>query len=800
MLSSVAHDARLAFRSLRRRPGFTLVALVTMALGIGANTAVFSVVNGILLSRLPYREPTRLVTLGSSFISNAELLYLREHLKSFETVATYSPGWGMALTSDGEPMQLTAAKISPDFLPMLGVAPVLGRAFTPEESAPGKGGVVLLDWGLWQSRFGADPGVVGRNISLDGQPFVVVGVMPRDFNFYRSGGGAAQLLVPVTFDPAAWYHRGQNAMAVARLSPGATAEGALAELRAHVPAIREALAYRPEYGRDFLVLPLRDFLVGPVRLMLMIVFSAVGFIMLIATVNVGNLLLVRASERRREVAVRIALGANRWRVVRGLSWESLIIAVGGAVLGLALAVAGVELLRHRLPENTPRLEAISVDGRVLALCAMLGMATALFGVFPALAATRSDPQDALRAGRSGDGAGQAGGRLRGALVATEIAMALVLVIGAGLMLKTLWRLSQVDPGFQPDRAFAFRLQPTGDRLKSGAQTRQYFDQVFAGLRALPGVASVGGIHHLPMSGFNWWADIDVEGRPLAAGEPAPRAAWRIVAGDYMRAMGIPLVAGRGFDTRDDTTSERVALINDVFARRLFPGENPIGRRLNAGNATRREWVRIVGVTGNVRQQSLDLAPDAEMYLPLGQVSMPFLNIVVRASGDPMSLAQAARRVVRQIDPTVPIADLRALDAVVRDSTSRQRLVLQLLVLFAALGLTLGAIGVYGVVAYTVTQRTREIGLRMALGARRESVVRLVLGHGLWYETIGLAVGIVAAVAATRAMRSIVFDVSPTDPATYSVVAVFVLLVAALAGWIPARRAARVDPMVAMRGE
>jgi predicted permease len=474
----------------------------------------------------------------------------------------------------------------------------------------------------------------------------------------------------------------------------------------------------------------------------------------------------------------------------------MLIAWGGTVAGFLLAVGGVAVLRRMLPADTPRLDEIAVDGRVLMLCALVGVAVGLLSLLPTLAATRADPNDALRAGRSGDVAGRTGNRWRGALVSTEIALALVLVIGAGLMVKTLWRLSNVNPGFQAERALAFRLQPAGRR--SSAELQQYFARVLEETRAIPGVVTAGGIHHLPMSGFNWWANVEIEGRPVATGEALPRAGWRIIAGDYLRAMGVPLVAGRVFEQRDDAEGERVALINDMLAQRLFPGESPLGRRIRAGNATRGEWVRIVGVTGNVRHQSVVRPPDPEMYFPITQVGMSFLTIVARTSIEPLALADPARRAVRAIDATVPISELRALQSVVWESTVRQRLVLRLLVVFAGVGLVLGAVGIYGVVAFGVTQRTHEIGVRIALGARRRTIVGMVISDGLRHAVAGLGVGALAAFWLTRAMRGVVYDVSTTDPLTYVAVAAIVLAVSIAASWIPARRAARVDPLTAMR--
>ena len=788
-------DLRLAIRGLSRRPAFTAVALGTLALGIGANTAVFSVVNAVLIKRLPYREPERLVTFGGAFISNAELLYLREHIRGFSGVAAYSPGWGMALTSEGEPAQLTAAKVSTNFLGTIGLAPLLGRDFVDGESVPGKDAVALLNYEFWQERFGGDRAVVGRSINVDGRPHTVVGVLPRGFHFYTNT--PAHLLVPIAIDPGAWYHRGQVSLAVARLAPTATATGAEAEIRSHLPAIREAFDYRPDYGQNLRIMSLTDFIVGSIRTILVVIFVAVGFVVLIAAANVGNLLLVRASERRREAAVRAALGANRWQIVRGMAAESVVLALGGSLTGLALAVAGVAILRGLLPADTPRLAEVAIDGRVLITCVVVAAVAAFLGVLPAIAATRVDPQGALGSVRGSVGA-RGGSRVRGALVSVEVALALVLVTGAALMVKTLWRLSQVDPGFQAERVLSIRLQPTVSL--TGAQLPQYFDRLVDEVRALPGVTAAGGIHHLPMSGYNWWADIDVEGRPTAVAGTAPRAGWRVVTGDYLRTMGIPLVAGRAFDTRDVAGVERVVLVNDVLAKTLFPGADPVGRRIRAGNATRNEWSRIVGVVAGVRHIALDQPPVGEIYLPFAQAPMSFLTVVARTNGNPAVLAAAAERVIRRADATVVISGRSTLDDVIAGSNARRRVVLQLLLAFAGVGLVLGMVGVYGVVAYAAAQRTREIGVRIALGAANRSIVSMVVGHGVRYAIIGLAAGLVVAVGLTRFMRGVVYDVSPNDPLIYAVVGGIVLAVSFVASWLPARRAARVDPIIAMRSE
>jgi putative ABC transport system permease protein len=793
-----------ALRSLRRRPGFTASVLLTLALGIGANTAVFSVVNAILLRPLPYAQPERLVALWPThFISNAELLYLQEHARSFTAVA-FSPGWGMALTGDGEPMQLRGARTSTNFFATLGVRPVVGRAFAPEESEPGRAAVAILSHGLWRTRYGSDPGVIGRRITIDGVTITVIGVAPDGFELSEVG---VQVWLPLAIDPSSGFHRGAVSQGFARLRPGATVEQAAAELRTLVPGMRAAFEYPTDYGSDVTVIPMRDALVGNVRASLLVLFGAVAFIVLIATANVGNLVLARTAERRREIAVRSALGAGRGSIVRGLFGESLLLALGGGGLGAAVGVLGVRGLTLLLPADTPRLAEIGVDATVLAVTAAITfLAATVFTIAPAVLATRTEPQDALR-GRAGDAGGRAGERARGALVATEIALALVLVVGAGLMLRTLWNLTHVDPGFRSTGVFTFRLQPVTDRVSSAGARRRYFDEVLARTRAVPGVQAVGAIHHLPLDGASWFANLEVEGHPLPAGATPPRTAWRAIHGDYLRAMSIPLRAGRTFAAADgDSAAPQVGIVNEALARLAFPGEDPLGRRLKAGSGTSSGWVTVVGVVGNVHHQDMATPPTPELYRPLVQqprAQMTFAVRVVcppRGGCDPLALAPTVRSAVQGIDRDVPISDVRALDALVSRSVARPRLVMTLLLAFAAIGIALGAVGVYGVVAYAVSQRTHEIGVRIALGARRSSIIRLVVARGVRYAVVGLGAGLVAALLATRALQGIVYGVSPTDPVLYVVLSIGILAVVVAACVIPARRAAKVNPMVVMRGE
>jgi predicted permease len=796
---SLAGDARYAIRGLLRRPGFTLVATLTLALGIGANAAIFSAVRGILLRPLPFRAPERLVAFnGDKFIANAELLYLRDNARTLGAAGAISPGWGMALTGSGEATQLTTSRVSTNLLDLLGVRPMLGRTFSENESIPGEETVAILSHALWVDRFGSDPSIVGRNIILDGTPYNVVGVLPAGLEVL---GRPGDLWTPLVIDPTAWFHKGAVSWFVGRLRDGATIEQSRAEMAALFPRMRETLEYAPDYYRGVTLEPLQERAVGSVRTALLVLLAAVGFIVLIAGANVGNLLLMRAAGRRREIAVRTALGASRARVIAQMLVESVILALGGAVAGIALGAVGVRALRATLPADTPRLDSITLDTTVLTVCASLAIVIGIvFGLAPALLASRAAAQDALRGARGV--AGRAGGeRTRGMLVVAEVALTLVLVIGAGLMMRTLWSLSHVDAGFRAEGVLTLRVQPSGERYNANATRVAYVNTVLERLGALPGVQATGMIHHLPLAGYAWYANIDIEGRPRAQGEAPLRSGWRVIEGDYFKAMGIPLLRGRAFSATDTREATPVVIVNEAFARAAWPGDDPIGKRFLAGNATRAgSAVTVVGVVGGVRHVSLDANPEPELYRPHAQTPMGAVTMVLRTRGDPAALAGLARETVHAIDANVPISEVRSLTQVMSESVARPRLIMSLLLVFAGVGVVLGAVGVYGVIAYAVGERRREIGVRIALGAEPRTVAGSVVLSGVRYASIGVMIGLVGALGVTRVMRTLVFGVSTTDPVTFAGLSLFLVLVAALASYLPARQAARIDPMVALRSE
>jgi predicted permease len=792
MLDHLRQDLRVALRALRSRPTFTAVALVTLALGIGANAVIFSVTSGLLLRPLPYGAPERLAALWPGrFISSAELLYLRDHARTLAAVATFSPGWSVALAGEGEAVQLAGARTSANFFGTLGVRPAIGRGFAADDEHPGAEPVAILSDALWRARFGADPAIVGRRIYLDGNPHTVVGVMPRGFEFHRPG---TELWMPIGIDPGAWHYRGAIALAVGRLRPGATVAAADAELRALRAPMVNALGLRPDSTEHPAARPLRELLVGDVRAPLLVLFGAVAFIACIAVANVANLLLVRVAERRRELAVRVALGAGRGRLVRQFLVEGGTLAVAGGALGVAGAAAAAPVVRRLLPGDTPLVGSVGVDWRVLAACAAVVLgSTLLFATAPVFAAARSADPAALRA--RGDAGGRRGGWLRAGLATAQVALALVLVVGAGLMVRTLWNLSHIDPGFRAEGVVTVQLQPSaGD-----AARRHYFRDAAAAIRRVPGVVAVGAVHHLPLSGYSWGADVEADGEPLPSGG-APRAGWRIVDGDYFRAMGIPLLAGRTFDARDDTAAVPAVMISDRLAAALWPGRSALGRQLTAGNATLRRTATVVGVVGGVRHDALASDPGLELYRPASQQLAGAMTFVVRTAGDPMALAAPVRRAVRAVDPDVPIAALRALDDVVAASVVRPRLITRVLVAVAVVGLLLGAVGVYGVVAFAVGQRAREMAIRLALGAEPGAITRLVLRAGVGYAAAGIGVGLPGALILARGLRGQLFGVDAVDPATYAAVAMVIATAVIAACWRPARRAARAEPMAALRGD
>jgi putative ABC transport system permease protein len=806
-------DLRYGIRMLLKNPGFTLIAVITLALGIGANTAIFSVVNAVLLKPLPYPESERLMMVYGEFpviktnqmrLSLPEYVDFRQQTQSFAASGAFDGGSvNLAPHEGGEPERVERGWLTPEMFAVLQIAPLLGRVFTPEEAQAGRDDVALLGYGLWQRRYAGKADAIGQKLTIDGRSHTIIGVMPPGFAFPPG----AEIWLPAWFPKEHYDQQRRSARGVsvlARLKAGVRPIEAQAELD-RLGALLTA-QYPQNYGAQrrfrMIVAPMLDDYVGELKPALLLLAGAVGFVLLIACANVANLLLARAAARRPEMAVRLALGAGRGRLARQLLTESLLLALAGGAAGLLLAAWGAELLLRFAPDNLPRLGEAGLDGRALAFTALASLATGvIFGLAPALQASRPGLNEALReGGRTGAGAP----RLRSAFVVAEIALALVLLAGAGLTLKSFWRLQAVEPGFNPDGVLTMRLLLPFTTHPQNGDRAAFFRQVLERLHALPGVAAAGAVSRIPMAPGNNSGTMTGEGSAAGQNEPQGETEMRWASPGYFQAMGIALLRGRDFNGADIEGALPVAIVDESFARRFYPNEDPIGKRIKRGGSrSTRPWKTIIGVVRPVRNQRLDITSLPQAYFPVFQEAgeMYNLSFAVRASGgEPLGLAQSVRAAVLDVDRNQPIYDVKPLRQIVADSIALRRLALLLLSVFAVAALALAAAGIYGVMAYTVTQRTHEIGIRMALGARGSDVVRLVVRQGAQLALSGVALGLVAALALTRLIEALLFGVSPTDPLTFAGIALLLLAVAIAACWIPARRATKVDPMVALRCE
>jgi putative ABC transport system permease protein len=798
-------DLRFAFRTLARSRAFTVAALLTIALGIGANAAIFSVVDALLLRPLPFPDPERLVVVWEkniprnrldNVVSPGNYIHWTEQARTFERMAAVSMTFRTSITGGGEPEELPVQFVTSSLFPMVGVPPLHGRWLLPEEDRP-ETQVVVLGHAFWTRRFGSDASIVNRAITLNGRPYTVVGVMPPGFAFLDRD---VTMWIPVGFSAEARTPRGRWLIVGARLKPGVT----VAQAQADMDAITGRLtAQFPEFNTGWAsnVVPLQRQMVGRVRPALLTLVAAVGAVLLIACANVANLLLARGASRQRELAVRAALGAGRGRLVRQLLAESLALASLGAAAGLLLAWWGVAALRVAADAGValPRANEIALDGRVVLFAVGLSVLTAvLFGLAPALAAAGLDLHGALKdGGRAGDAA--RGGRLRSVFVVVEVALALVLLAGAGLLIRSFARLLDVNPGFRPEQTLSAKVSLPGVKYDNDEKVIRFFDDLMRRLEALPGVRAAGGVSFLPLTGLAAATGFEIVGRPKPPLGEGPVCDVRVATGHYFSAMDIPLIAGRVFDEGDSREKTRLVIINQTMARQYWPDESPLGRRIVVS------WNdpgpdEIVGVVGDVHHYGLETAPRPMIYWPPGRFAYPWTAVVVRGTRDPTSLVPAIVREVHAMDSNLPVADVRTLDTVVSRSVAERRLVMAILAGFAAMAATLAAIGIYGVMAYAVAQRTREIGVRMALGARSRDILRLVLGRALALAGVGVAIGAVAALALTRFMTMLLFDTEPTDPAVFAAVAAGLVLVAIAASLLPGRSAARVDPLVALRAE
>lgn len=808
-METLLKDLRYAARMLAKNPGFTALAVVALALGLGANTAIFSVVNSILLKPLPYADPNRLVVLlhsGNFPVSPADFLDYRRDVTAFEHMAA-AQGWGASLAGREGPEMITGLKVSSNMMPLLGAAPLLGRSFTTEEEKPGASKVLLLSYALWQRRFGGDRTILGRTLTLDGAAFTVIGIMPPSFRFAPFWQTRAEMWSLLDLSGRLNDRGGRSLRIFARLKPGVS----LAQAQSQMDAVARRLAAdfpKTNAKLGISVVPLHEKVVGAVRPTLLVLLATVGFVLLIACANVANLMLIRAMARRKEIALRLAIGASRLRLIRQLLTESLLLALAGGLTGLVLAGWGVALLTRMLPvASMPRQQELGLDATAFLFALVISLLSGIVsGLAPTFQLSGADLNIDLKEGSRGstDGAGRR--RTRGLLVTVEVALALVLLSGAGLMFRTMQRLQSVDAGFDPKNLLTLVISLGGTTHDHPGGRAPAFDQVQKAVSAVPGVESVAAINHLPLGGDMWNLGYKIEGRPEPPPEQQPSAVYRVITPAYFDVMHLPLTAGRGFNDFDREGAPAVAVINETMARRRWPGENAVGKHIIYGSVPGHPSAMqtVVGVVKDARQSDWTSPADDEIYLPYLQrpdvFGLSYLSFVVRTGIQPEKLTDAVRRQIRGVDPGLGVTEVSSMEKVIADKLWRSRLSMLLLGLFATLALVLAAVGIYGVISYSVRRRTQEIGIRLALGAKKWNVVTLALTEGMRPVLAGAVIGLFLALPATRLMRTLLYQVTATDPLTFILVTVGLLAVAALANYIPASRAASVDPLIALRHE
>ena len=814
-IDQVFKDARYGARSLLRAPVFSLAAVVTLALGIGANTAIFSVVNAVLLRPLPYRHADRLVVAlhgGTDPVAPANFIDWRDQGRSFQAMAA-AEYWSANLTGTEAPEHLLGLRVTPNLLPMLGVEPLLGRQFAAGEDRKAAEHEVVLSYRLWQRLFNGDANVLGKPVTLNSDAYTVVGVMPAGFRFAPFWATRAELWVPLAFGDRV-HDRGGNSLRIfGRLKDGVS----LAQARAEMAAITARLERQyPGTNRDVAVMPLKEKVVGSIETPLLTLLCACGFVLLIACANVAHMLLARTSGRQKEIAVRTALGACRSRVIGQLLTESLLLAALGAVAGLLVASWGIQALVALSPAYIPRVESVAVDLRVvLFLLAITAITAVIFGLVPAMHVARGNLSDALKEGGRGGSDGVSRHRLRGFLVASEFALAFVLLIGAGLMIRSFVALQSVDPGFHPHHVLSMVVSVAGSNESEPGRRTVFYRQLLDRVRALPGVQAAGGINHLPLAGDMWGWPFAIEGRPKPRPGESPTAVYRVAMPGYFQTMRLPVLRGRAIADGDDARAPGVVMINERAAGAYWPGQDPLGQRISFDPDTqdaRRDpptWLTVIGVVKNARQGDWASAPAPEVYLAALQNQdflggrdshIAYITLVARTIGDPADLASTVKRTVWSFDRNLPISEVLTMDRVVADATSQPRFEMLLFGLFAVVALLLAALGIYGVMNYSVSRRTREIGIRISLGASRAAVLRMVVRQGMMQALAGTAAGVVGALLLARLMTGMLYGVRPNDPITFGGVLVVLGLVALLAGCVPARKATRIEPTVALRSE
>jgi putative ABC transport system permease protein len=791
---------------LIKKPAFASLAVLALALGIGANSAIFSVINAVIIRPLPYPDADRLVwvwdtqpQLDRAPSSLADFVDWREQNQSFEYMAAYQDGNMFFDRGEGNE-EIHVGLVTPDMFSLMKVSPVLGRTFTDEETRPGHFRVILLSYSLWKQRFASDENVIGQTVSLSGFPYTIIGVMPAGFGFPNQ----AMLWRPFPIDPNRIDRASHFLKVVARLKSNVALDQAQAEMSAIAGRLAEAFPEKIA-GHGVKLESLHEVLIGNIRPLLFVLLAAVGFVLLIACANVANLLLARAASRQKEIALRCALGASRARIIRQLLTESVMLAIAGGALGLALSVWGVQALTSLGADNIPRAQEIGLDWWVVGFTFSISILTGIvFGLAPALQVSNPDLNETLKeSGRTTAGAHS--GRVRSLLVIAEVALSLVLLIGAGLMIKSLHRLNEVKPGFNPDKLLTMGVTLLSSRYPEDQQVVALYQQLLERLGSAPGAESVGAISELPLAGNNSNDYFTIEGRPAIAKEEQPLVEYRVITPDYFKSMGIPLLGGRDIALTDTKQTPNVVVINESFARRHFPDEDAIGHRLKL-QGQQRDPLLIVGIVGDVHHFGLDEKPTPEAYVPYLQDPLRddsyarSMTLVVRTKSDPGALAGAFRSEALAVDKSLPVYSIKSMSEYMRDSLSQRRLNMMLLGIFAAVALVLAAVGIYGVLSYTVSQRTHEIGIRMAVGARPSDILKLVVRQAMQMALAGVALGLLASFALTRLMASLLFGVSATDPATFALISIILTGVALAACFVPARRATKVDPMIALRYE
>ncbi|HKG58790.1 MAG TPA: ABC transporter permease [Pyrinomonadaceae bacterium] len=807
-VADLLHDLRYAARLQRKNPGFTIVAVIALALGIGANTAIFSVVNTILLRPLAYKDPERLVMVWEDATRHgyprdtpaaANFVDWRDQNQVFEGMAAIDDT-SFNLTGAGDPERLEGRRVSANLFPLLGVEPQLGRVFTAAEDQPGAQRVVLLSNALWQRRFGGDPGIVGKALTLNGESHVVVGVMPARFQFPSSDD---QAWVPIAFTQQQAGNRNTHYLQVlARLKPGVS----LAQAQSEMSTIAARLQQQyPQSNAELgaAVQPLHEHLVGDIKPALLVLLGAVGLVLLIACANVANLLLARAAVRQKEIAVRVALGARRWRLIRQFLTESVLLSALGGLVGLAIAYGGLVLLKAFIPENISQAREISMDLKVLGFTFLVSVATGLiFGLAPAVQAARFNQIETLKEGGRDAATGGGGKRLRGLLVTAEVAISLVLLIGAGLLINSFLRLRNVDPGFRADNLLTMKIVLPEPKYEEMERRSAFYTDLINRIQSLAGVRSAAVTSNLPLYRQGNSISIGIEGRPAPPPGQELIVVTRIISPGYFETMSIPLLSGRQLSEQDTGTTPNTVVISETMARRYWPGEDAVGKRIALGRIRSQEdWFQVVGIVKDVRQFELNAEPKPQMYLSYRQAGFfDSRDLVVKTDVDPASMAATVRKTVWEIDKDQPVSNIQTMEEILADSIARQRFSMLLLAIFAAVALVLAGVGIYGVMSYSVAQRTHEIGIRMALGAQTGAVLKLAVGYGMKLVLAGLVIGLIAAFALTRVMSTLLFGVTATDPATFTLISLLLIAVAALASYVPARRATRVNPIIALRYE